>query len=240
MDFSKRHREDELMDDSNISYEALKGTYEDIDRTNRLLGGNLGIIAAIDRLVAGHPKKEYSVIDVGCGNGAMLRTLADFFKERNLAAQLVGIDFNKKAIDLARKSSKEYPKISYRNVDMLQKDSLNSKADIVVSTLTLHHIDEEDIPFFLRRMIKMADIGVVINDLQRSRMAYYLFKLFSTIFIKTPIAKNDGLVSIRSGFTKKELLQYSKDFPDLEHKIHSKWAFRYVWVMQLKRQTINE
>lgn len=240
MDFSKRHREEELMDNPGVSPEDLKRTYEDIGRANRLLGGDVDTMDALAELISKHPQKSYSIIDVGCGNGVMLRKICRFFRKRDLRVQLRGIDLNEKAIDLAKEASQEYPEIKFEAVDIIQKESLDLKADIVISTLTLHHISENHVPLFLQRLVKMAHIGIIINDLQRSRSAYYLFKLFSVIFIKTKIAKNDGLVSIRSGFTKKELLQYSNSLPDHDHEIRSKWAFRYVWLMRVKRPTPYE
>lgn len=235
MDFSKRHCEDELMDDTALSAQELKNTYKDIDRVNRMLGGDNGILDTIDELVSDNPKQQYSIIDIGCGNGEILRKVCTCFRKKGLGIELIGIDLNEKAIALAKAASRDYPEISYEVVDLLQSSAEGLKADFIISTLTMHHIEETDIPIFLKRSIEMANIAVVINDLQRSPVAYYLFKLFSVIFIKTKIAKNDGLVSIRSGFIKKELFQYSLGFPELDHSIRSKWAFRYVWIMQPNR-----
>ena len=96
----------------------------------------------------------------------------------------------------------------------------------------MHHFSNEQIPIFLSQFTNLAKIGVIINDLQRSALAYYLFKGFSAIFIKTKIAKHDGLISIKSGFKKKDLITFSKDLSHSAHTINWKWAFRYVWVMQ--------
>lgn len=240
MDFSTRHREEELMDDVSMSYEKLQLVYADIDRANAFLGGNKGLLQAVENLVLEHPKKKYSLLDVGCGNGQMLRKLCLFFRSRNLEISLIGIDINEKAITLAQASSKDFPEITFSKADVLRENLELPQADFVVSTVTMHHISEESVPVFLAQLQKMAHIGIVINDLQRSRLAYTLFKFFSAIFIKTKEAKNDGLVSIRSGFTKKELWQYSVGLPQYHHTIQWKWAFRYVWTWYVKRPTTNE
>jgi len=240
VDFSIRHREDELMDDSGLSTIDLRKTYADIGRANLFLGGDKGILDAIQELISENPKELYSIVDIGCGDGTLLRKVCQVFHRKNLKIQLKGIDLNKKAIALAEEASKDFPEISYDLVDVLQSAPDSLKADLVISTLTMHHIPEEEMAIFLKKLTEMARIGVIINDLQRSRLAYYLFKLFSAIFIKTKIAKNDGLVSIRSGFQKKELLRYSIGLPQLVHSIRSKWAFRYVWVMRAKRPIENE
>jgi len=237
MDFSNRHREDELMDDRSISTEELKLIYNDINRANSFLGGTKELISAVESIISENSKNRYSLIDIGCGDGEILRKLCLFFRSKNIDVSMIGIDINEKAIVLARASSIEFPEITYLKVDILNENLELSKADIVVTTLTMHHIPEESIPIFLKQLGKMAHIGIVISDLQRSRLAFYLFKFFSAIFIKTKEAKNDGLISIRSGFTKIELWQYSKLLSEYRHDIRWKWAFRYVWIMQPRRLT---
>ena len=77
-------------------------------------------------------------------------------------------------------------------------------------------------------------MGVVINDLERSPIAYYLFKAFSFFFIKTEIAKKDGLLSVRRAFKMRELQDFSKQVKNATHHIRWKWAFRYIWVLKKK------
>ena len=122
--------------------------------------------------------------------------------------------------------------------DILQLAPEDLHGDIVLCTLTMHHFFDENIPVFLDRFVKLARIGVVINDLQRSPLAYYLFRGFSAIFIRTKIAKHDGLISIKSGFTKAELERFAENLPSVDHDIKWKWAFRYAWVMHTRR--LNE
>jgi hypothetical protein len=99
----------------------------------------------------------------------------------------------------------------------------------------MHHFKDEDILKFMRQFIKLSSIGIVINDLQRSRLAYYLFQIFSLIFIKTKVAKIDGLISISKGFRKQDLEAFANTLKGVSHAIKWKWAFRYVWVLRKKR-----
>jgi hypothetical protein len=54
------------------------------------------------------------------------------------------------------------------------------------------------------------------------------------VFLKTKIAKHDGLVSVARGFKKEELKQISEKIEG-QHHIKWKWAFRYQWSIK----TIN-
>jgi 2-polyprenyl-3-methyl-5-hydroxy-6-metoxy-1,4-benzoquinol methylase len=45
-------------------------------------------------LIADNPKTEITIVDVGCGNGDMLRTLADYGLQHNIKFNLIGVDAN--------------------------------------------------------------------------------------------------------------------------------------------------
>ena len=118
--------------------------------------------------------------------------------------------------------------------DILTTDFSDINIDVVMTTLTLHHFTDDGVVKFVNQFNSMASLGVVINDLQRSRLAYYLFQAFSLFFIKTKIARKDGLLSIKRAFTKVDLEGYAHAVPDVKHSIKWKWAFRYVWVLKKK------
>jgi len=225
----------EMMDDPNLSSEALAAAFVDINRCNTMLGGNRITIQALAKLVKAHPKPSYTVVDMGCGDGSMLREVVLFCRKKKLKVNAIGIDLSEKAIAIAKKKSVTFPEIRYQIKDILSFQPQELACDILLSTLTMHHFKDEEILVFLQQFQKLSRIGFIINDLQRSRWACYLFKLFRRIFIKTIISKNDGLISIQRGFTKKELENFARILPTATHYIAWKWAFRYVWVMQSNR-----
>lgn len=235
LDFSIRNRDSELMDDPLVEDEVLKRVFEDINRSNRLLSGNSVTISSVAKLVLDYPQESYTILDMGCGDGTMLRTLVLWARKRGIKFDCIGIDLSKKGLEIAREMSHHFPEIRYLEQDILQLNPSDLHCDILLCTLTMHHFLNEQIPVFLEKFGKLAHIAVVINDLQRSVLAYYLFKVFSLIFVNTEIAKHDGLISIQSGFTKSELIAFSRNLPLIAHDIKWKWAFRYVWVMRTKR-----
>ena len=238
MKFDKRIFELEIMDQEELSFAELKAAYRDINRSNYLLGGYRATYSSLLHLLLNQPVKEFNLIDIGCGEGGMLRYLADRFRKKGYSIKFYGLDLNKQSIELAKDNSKAYPEITYCHGDILDPRLELPKCDYVISTLTMHHIENEHIVEFISQCAHYADKAVVINDLQRSKLAYNLFKIFSAIFIKSPIAQNDGLMSIRKGFSKNELETFSKHLYEFEHLIKWKWAFRYVWVMQRGRLKI--
>lgn len=233
IDFSRRCDLPELMDDPHISKNALQETLSDISKCNRLLGGNRLTLNAINQFFEQHPnKKDWVIVDMGCGDGEMLRLINDKFGNQNLNLKLKGVDRSTQHIQLGEEQSVNYSNITFVQEDILKLNSDHFKCDIILCTLTLHHFNDAQILAFLKQFIRLAHFGILINDLQRSWLSHQLFKLFSKIFITSPIAKHDGLISIRSGFRKKDFNQFSEKLKLKDDRPLWKWAFRYLWIIK--------
>lgn len=233
LDTKYRTDEPEIMDDFALEGEVLRDALDKIAKINQLLGGNKltlqGVQSLMDHITL---DKEFTIVDVGCGNGDMLRTLADYASENNLNFKLIGIDANRFTVSHANKLSKHYPNISYQCEDIFDDKFTSLKYDIVLCTLTLHHFKDDEIIKLLSVFYKNANIGIVINDLQRSAIAYRLFQGLCFVFRLNKMSKEDGLVSILRGFTKEELENFSKKLDFKKYSIEWKWAFRYQWIIK--------
>lgn len=235
IDTTKRTQEEEIMDDFYLKGKDLERTLADLDKVNRWLGGNQITLDGIKKLLPKQPFGVIKIIDIGCGNGMILREIAAWGKKEQINFELIGIDANTNAIDIARRLSTDYPNISFKALNIFSDtfDALN--ADIFLCTLTLHHFKKKQIHQLLQKCLGNCSLGIVINDLQRSRSAYYLFQAFCFLFIHNEIAKKDGLISIRRGFKRKELEDFSKDL-NTPTEIDWKWAFRYQWILYKKHE----
>ena len=233
MNLSQRSTLPELMDDPDLSQEALHGTLVDISKCNRWLGGDRITLNALQNHIKAHPEKKHWIIaDVGCGDGQQLRYIADTFKNESIELELIGIDINNESITLGRQRSVKYTNIRFEATDLFDLRAETFPCDIIINTLTLHHLSDDEIPAFVKQCAHLARVSVIINDLQRSPLAYRLFQLFSSIFIQSPVAKYDGLISIRRGFRKTDFMRFSKQLVSKHHRISWKWAFRYLWVIK--------
>lgn len=232
-DLHNRSTERELMDDPNVPEEALKDALSDISKVNRMLGGNMITIRAIEKLFKENPtKKQWTIVDMGCGDGEMLRLIADTCKKKHLELNLIGLDISSQSIEMAKTMSRDYTEISFIKKDVMKIDTHSFTCDIILCTLTMHHFTNEEILRFIKQFTLFTKVGIIINDLHRSRVAYVLYMLFSRIFIKSYVAKNDGLVSIASAFKKHELETFAKKLKLKTSKVTWKWAFRYLWLIK--------
>ncbi len=228
--FRERSTQAEQMDDPFLSEASIQAVLSDINRANALLGGNRITIKALKRFIDSNPRKEYRILDAGCGDGTLLREVGLYCQKKGIAVRLVGIDLNEKSVQLARRKHADMKNITFEQSDLFHLDPNIHGCDVLLCTLTLHHFRDEDIVELLEKFTSVARLGIIVNDLDRSKIAYLLFKLFSTLTMKTDIAKKDGLISIKSGFTKNELVTYSKALEAMHHRIRWRWAFRYEWM----------
>jgi 2-polyprenyl-3-methyl-5-hydroxy-6-metoxy-1,4-benzoquinol methylase len=227
-----RTEEIEIMDDFSLQSEELIGALDQIASINQLLGGNKLTLHGIKELLKKTDTSQtITIADIGCGNGDMLRMLAKYGKKRNLKFKLIGIDANAFTIDYATKLSKDFPNISYSCMDIFSEDFNRLKYDIVLCTLTLHHFTTSQIAEVMHTLNQNASIGIVVNDLHRSKIAYRLFELISVVFNLNTMSRNDGLISILKGFKKNELEHFSKKLNLKNYSINWKWAFRYQWII---------
>lgn len=228
-----KHRTDavEIMDDFSINGNILHKTLDTLANINKWLGGNSVTINGLKELLKKHPKNEpLTIIDLGCGGGDMLRKVSKRFKKQGYTLKLIGIDANEDAMVYARELSKNDPAISFIACDIFSKDFDVLEYDVVLSTLFLHHFKEDQILSILSKATKKAKLGVVVNDLHRHAMAYYLFKLVC-LTIKNNMIIEDGLTSILRGFKRKELESMSEKL-QITPKITWRWAFRYQWILK--------
>jgi SAM-dependent methyltransferase len=222
----------EIMDDFSLEGEELREALDKIAAINQLLGGNKVSLAGVQQLLGNISQNEtITIVDIGCGNGDMLRTLAQYAKKSGLVFELIGIDANGFTVNHAKQLSADYENISFRCEDIFEASFQEVKADLFLCTLTLHHFKNEEIEYLLPLLYRNSRLGIVINDLQRRGVAYRLFQLLCFVFHLNTMSREDGLISILRGFTKEELILFSNQMNFNKWFIRWRWAFRYQWII---------
>ena len=230
-----RTQETEIMDDFSLQGEELRSALDQIAKINQFLGGNKLTLEGIKKLLKNTDVSQTIVIaDIGCGNGDMLRMLARYGQKNNINFKLIGIDANAFTINHARILSNDFKNIEYQCMDIFSEEFTTIHYDIVLCTLTLHHFSDKEIIDIITIFNKNATMGIVINDLHRSKLAYHLFELICFVFNLNNMGRKDGLVSILRGFKKRELEAFSKKINLKNDTINWKWAFRYQWLIAKK------
>ena len=185
--------------DEPCSYEELRACLRDIGRVNRLTFGSRPTISWMEALVKAHPSSTtpLRIVDVGCGDGEMLRQIDTWAAKRGIAVTLTGIDLNPDAIRAARETTSQ--RIEWIVGDALTR-ATTTEIDVVLSSLLTHHLTDTQVVQFLQWMERTVQRGWFINDLHRQRMPYRLFRLVARFTNWHPFVKNDGAVSILRSF----------------------------------------
>ena len=140
--------------------------------------------------------RHFRLLDVGFGQGDMLRAVARWAQRRGLSAELIGVDLNPRSAPVAQAATPPDLKIDYRTGDYRDLAGF----DFIVSNLVAHHMSDAQLEDFLRYMESEARRGWLINDLHRHRFAHTGYPLLCRIMGWHPIVREDGQLSIARSF----------------------------------------
>ncbi|HEY6333984.1 MAG TPA: SAM-dependent methyltransferase, partial [Blastocatellia bacterium] len=75
---------------------------------------------------------------------------------------------------------------------------------------------------------------VIVNDLARSFVPYYFFRLFGRLFTRSFLTRNDGAVSVLRGFTAAELRELASQVCPGAFVVNSVFPYRLLMVVDCK------
>ena len=175
-----------------------------------LLRADLTVLEQINRWLGGHriplrylklfQLNRLTLLDLGTGAADVPRMIA-----RRFAVTITAVDSNPAILQIARERSIGFDSIHFEQHNLLALPYPAASFDVVLCSLTLHHFTESDAVAILRRILDIARVGYIINDLRRNRVAIWLSKLMAATIITNPIARFDAPASCERAFTPREL-----------------------------------
>ncbi|MEJ2585436.1 MAG: methyltransferase domain-containing protein [Robiginitalea sp.] len=230
--FQKRSNAPEWMDDLTHPTEEINQALADIKKVNRWLGGHRVSMHGLKPFLRRKRKTPLHILDMGCGNGEFLRHLGRYCNRQDIPVSLTGWDRNPRSLEWGEQHDKS-GEIRYECRDILSFPPLPKGEVVIVCNLFLHHFTDAQILETLKTWRDMGCRAIVVNDLHRNPLAYYLFHVFGFIFRLSRMARHDGLVSILRGFTREDLNSFRQDL-GAKSSFRWRWAFRYLWVLDFK------
>src|SRR5690606_993603 len=225
--FAKRSDQKELIDDLQCEGEELRQTLRELKTINRLLGGNYVTTDGINQLLNRKVSNSVTIADIGCGGGDMIRVMHHWSEKKNLKASFVGVDANPNTIAMAAENLRDLPNVHFEAANVFDPDFQQQGVDIITCTLFTHHFRDDELIRMFRSFKNKAKIGMVINDLHRHPLAFYSIKILTRIFSRSRLVINDAPISVRRGFTKKELEAILQEAGWQTYQIRWHWAFRW-------------
>jgi len=218
----KKYSGPEMMDNFSIQDERIDLALRELRLINYFLGGNTGSKHGVSKIISDLPDRKIYLLDAGSGSSDILEDL----KKRHKPIQVISLDRNKRVCNFIKKNSNLKPIIVC--ADAFNLPFKNKSIDIIHTSLFLHHFDSRGLKNILKEFADTARHGIVINDLQRSLLAFLAIKILTSVFSRSELVKNDAPMSVRKGFVKSELLDLMKPMKFSKFEIGRKWAFRWL------------
>ena len=193
---AQRLHADELMDDPALDTATYHAVLADLAQVNRMTFAYRPTLDFLRRAVGG--RQRFSLLDVGYGDGDMLRAIARWARRRGIEAELTGIDLNARSKAAAEAATWAGAPIRYLSGDYA--GLAGAGFDCVISSLVAHHMSGDELTAFLHFMEREAQVGWFVNDLHRHRLAYDSWPLLASAMSWHRIVRLDGRTSIARGF----------------------------------------
>lgn len=195
MSFPRSHAE-EAMDDPALDPAIYAAVLRDLAQVNGVTMAARPTLAFLDSVVRRGDRLK--LLDIGYGDGDMLRRIARWAAKRGVQSELVGIDLNPRSEAIARADTPPDLPITYRTGDYA--DLAGEGWDVIVSSLVAHHMARPQLVAFLRFMEGEAARGWFVNDLHRHRFAHRGYPLLATLMRWHRIVRADGTLSIARSY----------------------------------------
>jgi ubiquinone/menaquinone biosynthesis C-methylase UbiE len=227
---------EELMDEPGRPPSELAHALSDLRGVNRWLGGTRVVLRHLAALVDRNPRAGYRILDIGTGSGDIPLSIVRWTKARGMGIEIVATDNHPTTLELARRHTAEAREITIENADALALPYDDGSFDIALCSTALHHFDaEEDVVRVLREMDRVTRIGLIVNDLARSRAALAGARLLAaTVWRRHVLTRHDGPLSVRRAFTPAELRRFASTAGLTNARVHAHVPFRVALVAEKK------
>ena len=200
MSLAVRAIAEERMDADDLDAATYAAVVGDLARVNVVTMAARPTLDFLARAMRG--RGSLRLLDVGFGDGDMLRRISRWAARRNLPVELVGVDLNPRSELAARAHTPPDTPIAWVTGDYA--DLAGQGWDVVISSLVAHHMTHAQLIAFLRFMEAEARYGWLVNDLHRHGLAHRGFPILARLFGWHEIVRADGTLSIARSYRPKE------------------------------------
>ena len=201
-----RHVGEELMDQPGLPYEDVARALRDIQWVNRHLAGWRVLQRFLPQLLQEVPgDRPVRVLDVGTGSADLPRALAAWGRARGRDIRIIGIDRSPEVIRFARRETAGEPAVRIVQADIFHLPFPPRQFDLVLCSLFLHHFEPDEAVRLLQVMAAQTRNSLLVNDLERHRLAYWAVWLLSRVYLRGALFRHDAPVSVLRAYRHTEL-----------------------------------
>lgn len=205
--FAERHPGPELMDDPGCDARLLLNTVRQFKLINLLFSASRRLIKGylVSQMQPG-TERPYELLELGAGGAETALWLARYCRKRSIELRISCLDNDPRIAEYARRRTASEDSIEI--VEGSVFDLSEKKYDFIYANHFLHHFRYPEIRSILDLCRRVSSGRVLINDLKRSRLSWFGYRLFALLFLHRSFAAYDGALSIRRGFLSSELSGY--------------------------------
>ncbi len=215
----------ELMDDPALDGKAHAHALGALNRVNRMLRVHHRLHACIGQL---SERGDASILDLGAGGGGFLGYLSDRMAPERGRPRLVGLDRSAPAMRCAR--GWHGGAIRWLVADARNIPLADNSIDVVTCSLFLHHFNEVDAGRILCEAARVARRGIVVDDLERSRLALGLTWLGTRVLSRSHVFHVDGPRSVHAAFRPQELADLARRAGLKGARLQKRFPFRLILI----------
>jgi 2-polyprenyl-3-methyl-5-hydroxy-6-metoxy-1,4-benzoquinol methylase len=204
MSLAQRSTQPEVMDTDLLSQAEYARCLRDLANVNRVTMTHRPTLQWLTRATRDLPRgSEISILDVGCGEGDLLRAIRRWSDKRGFSVTLEGLDLNPRSAVAATAATAPDMAIGWRTGDVFAFEP-RPRPDYIVSSQFAHHLANADVVRFLHWLEDHAAGGWFISDLQRNAVSYYGFRVLALVAGWHRVVRTDGTISIARSFRRPE------------------------------------
>lgn len=231
----RRSQRRELMDGSGLGDAGLQAeVLADLAEVNRLTRTHEPVLQFLRQAWSELPRgRLVRVLDIGCGQGDLLRHIWVLAGELGRPVQLCGLDLQPHTVLAARMATPPDMPVRYIAADVFKHQP--EDIDFVVCAQVAHHLTDAQLLALLGWLQRHARVGWCVTDLRRHWMPYLGFRWLARLLGWHPVVQVDGTRSIARAWTPAEwrrlLLQAG-----VRAEVRCHLPFRLAVCMRLDRQ----
>ncbi len=229
--FPPRNLRDELLDLDEAPYEEVRDSLQDVATVNRYLSGYRVLLQHVEPFLKSHKgNRPFSVLDAATGSADQPVALVKLARCLGVPIHITAIDINAKMLQLAQEEIADFPEIRLVQCDIHSLPFRESSFDLAVNSLSLHHFSWLQAVKILRAVYQAGRLGMVVNDLHRSRVAHAVIFLLTRIFTRNRLTRYDAPVSVMNAFTPDEFRLLAQEAGIEPYKIYRHFPYRIALV----------
>ncbi len=193
------------MDQPGLDVRQHRHALTTLGRVNMVSRSVAAIWPSIHEVAATCPERPIRILDMACGGGHVAVGLARRCARAGIASDILGTDLSPIAIEFARELAGRSgaPGVTFAQRDV-SNGLLPEVFDVVLCSLFLHHLTDEQAVSILRQMKDAARRLVLVSDLRRTRLGYLIAAYGGRLLSRSRVFHADAAQSVKAAFTADE------------------------------------